>query len=239
MEPGRGTSLEYKQMSSNWETAYQDERNKLIDGEQECSKSYDKYVLTLSGGALALSVTFIHDIIGEGPARASAFIVWAWISLTLSVAATLVSIHQSGPLHRDFWVILDRKAQHAGDEFSWTEVRSEQLKCRRLMLMDALHYASLVLFLFGVILLLLFTRFNLTGVTSMTDKTQPEITRVTHGKKPAEAAVYGDPIPIPPDPERGAKPPLAPVDTAPLSQPPPPKPSSPAPPPSQPSGGKG
>ena len=49
-------------MPNEWEPAYRDERNKLIDGEQDHSKSYDKYVLTLSGGALALSVTFIHDI---------------------------------------------------------------------------------------------------------------------------------------------------------------------------------
>lgn len=148
-------------MPFQWEASYRDERNKLIDGEQDYSKSYDKYVLTLSGGALALSVTFIHDIIGDGPVRVPALIVLAWISFTLSVAAALVAIHQSGPLFRDFRDTLDRKAQHAGDKFSWTEVRTEQSKCRRLMLMDWLNYGSLVLFLLGVILLLSFTGCNL------------------------------------------------------------------------------
>ena len=148
-------------MPFEWSEAYLHERTMLIDGERECAKSYDKYVLTLSGGALALSMTFVHDIIGDDPVVHPGLIIWAWIAFTFSVAATLVSINQSGPLYRKFRDILDGQAAHAGDKFSWTLVREEQSKCRRLMLMDWLHIGSLALFLLGVILLLWFTGCNL------------------------------------------------------------------------------
>ena len=220
-ELGQGTPLEYPQMTYGWESAYRDERNKLSDGEHDYSKSYDKYLLTLSGGALALSITFIHDIVGEGSVRAPALVVSAWIAFTLSVAAALVSIHQSGPLFRDFRDILDRRAEHAGDKFSWMEVRSEQSNCRRLVLMDWLSYGSLVMFLLGVILLFWFTSCNLTGATTMTDKAQPQSKFIKEGAKPALAPVDVSPTTIPPVPDgRAGKPSLAPVDVAPPSPPP-------------------
>lgn len=220
-------------MPYEWESAYRDERNKLIDGEQDYSKSYDKYVLTLSGGALALSVTFLHDIIGDGPIRAPGLVSLAWASFTLALAAALVAIHQSGPLFRDFRDILDRKAQHAGDGFSWTEVRTEQLKCRRLKLIDCLNLGSLALFLVGVILLMWFSACNFRGETSMAEKTPSLPKVVNEGMKPPLAPVDGHPTTVDPARDtRAGKPPLAPVDVAP-PQPPPSEPAS-----SQGSGGK-
>ncbi len=148
-------------MPFEWEPAYRDERNKLIDGEHDYAKSYDKYLLSLSGGALALSITFIRHIIGDDPVQMPALIVWAWISFALSVAAALVGIHQSAPLFRDFRDILDRNAEHAGDNFSSTTVRREQSNCRRLVLIDWLSWGSLAMFLSGLILLMSFAALNL------------------------------------------------------------------------------
>ncbi|MCP4590976.1 MAG: hypothetical protein GY842_09545 [bacterium] len=232
-------------MPFEWEPAYRDERSKLIDGEHDYSKSYDKYLLTLSGGALALSVTFTHDIIGDAPVRAPALIVLAWIAFALSVAATLVSIQQSGPLFRNFRDIMDRMAQHAGNTFSWTEVRTEQSKLRRLALMDWLNNGSLVLFLLGVILLLSFTRCNLGGATSMAEKAEPQPKVVNEGAKPARAPVDVNPTTTvsPGFRRRAGKPPLAPVDVAPPNPPPaepaPPQPAPSEPTPTPPSDGKG
>ncbi len=149
------------QVPYDWEAAYRDERNTLIAGEQDCSRSYDKYVLTLSGGALGLSLTFVHDIIGDAPVRVPALIVLVWISFTLAVGAALGAIHQGGLLYCDFRTVLDSKAEHAGDEFLWTEVRTEQSKSRRSKLVTVLNYGSLMFFLLGVFLLLSFTALNL------------------------------------------------------------------------------
>lgn len=148
-------------MPFDWETAYRDERNKLIDGEHDYAKSYDKYLLSLSGGALALSITFIRHIIGDDPVQCSPLIVIAWISFALSVATALVGIHQSAPLFRAFRDILDRNAEHAGEKFAWTKVREEQTTCRRLVLMDCLNWASLAMFLSGLIFLMSFAALNL------------------------------------------------------------------------------
>jgi hypothetical protein len=230
-------------MPYEWEPAYRDERNKLIDGEQEYSRSYDKYLLMLSGGALALSVTFMEDIVGDGPVRLPVVIISAWASFTLSVAAALISIQQSAPLFRAFRDILDRNAEHAGEKFSWTEVRTAQSKCRRLRLMDWLNHGSLVLFLLGVILLLSFAGCNLQGDTSMTDKAPEQPKVVTAGRKPALVAVDVKPMTVSPVPDgKAGKPALAPVDVAPPTPPPAePAPAQPAPSqpaPSQPSGGQ-
>jgi hypothetical protein len=227
-------------MPLEWEPAYRAERDKLIDGEQDYYKSYDKYVLTLSGGALALSLTFIHDIIGTGPVRFPALVVLAWLSFTLSVAAALVSIQQSGPLYRRFRDILDKHAENAGPDFRWAPVRKEQGKCRRLILMNFLNYGSLVLFLLGVILLLSFTGCNLRGGRAM-EQDSPELHQPIgqlerFGAKPALAP----PDTTQPAPEgRAGKPPLAPVDLAPPAPPPTPPPAAPSQPaPSQPTGGQ-
>ncbi len=207
-------------MQFEWEAAYRDERNKLIDGEHDYSKSYDKYLLSLSGGALALSITFIHHIIGDGPVQQPALIVLAWISFALSVVAALVGIHQSAPLFRAFRDILDRNAEHAGEKFSWTSVRKEQSTCRRLVLMGWLNWGSLGLFLLGVILLLTFTGCNLKGAASMSDKTEPQSKAIIEGGKPALAPVNVQ-RPASPIPDgRAGKPPLAPVDVAPATSPP-------------------
>ena len=41
---------------------YHKERKVLIDGEWEAARSFDKAMLTLSAGALGLSITFIDKI---------------------------------------------------------------------------------------------------------------------------------------------------------------------------------
>ncbi len=220
-------------MAYEWEAAYQDERNKLIDGERDYSKSYDKYVLTLTGGALALSMTFVHDIIGEDPVRVPALIVLAWILFTVSIGLTLTSIQQSGPLFREFCDILDSKAENAGPSFSWAEVREAQEKCARLKHMDRLNNGSLVVFLLGVILLLSFTTYNLRGAPSMPDETQPPPKDVNEDVKPPAAPVDGKP---PIDSHRnihaGGKPQRTRTETRP-AKPTPAKPAQPKPEPSE------
>ena len=38
----------------------------LRETEQKLSEQFDKTMLTITGGALALSITFVKDIIGKG-----------------------------------------------------------------------------------------------------------------------------------------------------------------------------
>jgi len=49
--------------------AYQAHRNRLLDSEQKLGESYDQYLLTLSGGAIGLSLAFFHDLAAPGAVR--------------------------------------------------------------------------------------------------------------------------------------------------------------------------
>ena len=69
----------------------QDYRQTLQELEQQAQQSYDKTVLTLSGGALGVSFAFVSDIIGSSSALWTAWLVIAWISWGLSVTAVLFS----------------------------------------------------------------------------------------------------------------------------------------------------
>lgn len=66
-------------------------RDWLIKADYEASEAYDKAIMTLSGGALAISITFIHDI---APSPKPATVYWlaiAWCAFGLSVALSLIS----------------------------------------------------------------------------------------------------------------------------------------------------
>ena len=69
-------------------TSYRDMLQKL---EQESQKSYDKTVLTLSGGALGVSFAFVKDIIGDSPVVCNIALTLAWVIWGFSVACVLFS----------------------------------------------------------------------------------------------------------------------------------------------------
>jgi len=66
-----------------------DDRRELIDAHRDNSRSQDRTVLTLSGGALVLSIAFVSDI-STNPSWEGLLIV-AWVSFALSVAALLLA----------------------------------------------------------------------------------------------------------------------------------------------------
>lgn len=61
----------------------------------EASRSYDKTVLALAGGALGLSVTFVKDIAGSPP-TGRVWLITGWISLSLCLAVMSFSFLSSG-----------------------------------------------------------------------------------------------------------------------------------------------
>ena len=66
-----------------------DDRRELIDAHRDNSRSQDRTVLTLSGGALVLSIAFVSDI-STNPSWEGLLIV-AWVRFALSVAALLLA----------------------------------------------------------------------------------------------------------------------------------------------------
>src|SRR5579884_904604 len=67
------------------------QRDRLIDLQNQSSQSMDKLVVTLSGGALALSLTFIRQTVPAALPGTTIYLGAAWIILTLSLFAQLLS----------------------------------------------------------------------------------------------------------------------------------------------------
>jgi hypothetical protein len=64
-------------------------REVLVEAHRRSSEAYDKAVMTLSGGALAISLTFIHDVAPQP--KHKGWIAWSWGLLALSLLLILVS----------------------------------------------------------------------------------------------------------------------------------------------------
>jgi hypothetical protein len=75
--------------SAETRQAYDDERRLLIGLEREAAQSLDKNTTAISAGALALSITFLHDI-APSPQH-TAILVAAWALLSVSLLVVLLS----------------------------------------------------------------------------------------------------------------------------------------------------
>lgn len=122
--------------------SYRDMLQKL---EQESQNSYDKAVLTLSGGALGISFAFIKDVVGTKPITNQAYLLTAWILWGISILSILFSFYFSNLALRKAVDQLDK-----GDQPSnWYDT-----------ITAVLNVAGGVLFLLGVIFIVVFVSFN-------------------------------------------------------------------------------
>jgi hypothetical protein len=69
-------------------------RDLLSKTAQESQSDYDKAVLTLSGGALGVSIAFVKDIIGSD-ANYDGWLLAAWLLWGVSCASVLISYYTS------------------------------------------------------------------------------------------------------------------------------------------------
>jgi len=68
-------------------------RKQLIDLEQSVHESYDKTLITLSGGALATSIAFLKDIVGDKTPICKEYATYAWISWSTSLVLLLMGLY--------------------------------------------------------------------------------------------------------------------------------------------------
>lgn len=79
---------EYEYRKQRYES-YVKARDSLIASSLEISGRYDKSILFLSGGALALSLTFIEKIAPHPYAWSFIVLLGAWVSLIVAVMLEL------------------------------------------------------------------------------------------------------------------------------------------------------
>lgn len=74
-------------------------RTLLQETEQEMQSSYDKAVMTLSGGGLAVSISFVKDFLGKAnpsqPIQSGFQLFTAWTCWGVSITAILISLFVS------------------------------------------------------------------------------------------------------------------------------------------------
>ncbi len=145
----------------------------LLDARDRVRAAYDKAVLALSGGALALSFVYIRDVVGDdGPIVAGNVLVWSWISFAVSIAAILVAMLTSQEALRvTIRRVYDKKLPAL--EGGWHTIVTTFLR--------AFAAASFVL---GVVLLALVLRQNL-GEEETGDEYAKLVYDLPHGGEPA------------------------------------------------------
>ncbi len=136
-------------MTGSPETPKQQLRKLLSELERESQTSYDKAVLTLSGGALGITISFVKNVI-KGKPLASEFLFTSWVCWGISLACVLYSFYSSALALRKAVVQLDAntiRAQKPGGLFDKAT--------------EVLNFGSGGLFLAGTFLFVLFAFKNL------------------------------------------------------------------------------
>ncbi len=95
-------------------------RQHLVEAGQKASSAYDKAVMTLAGGALAVSFAFVRDVVGGSPAAGTTWRLGAgWLSLAFSLVAILSSMLTSQWALRRAIEQVDAKRIHGEEPGAW------------------------------------------------------------------------------------------------------------------------
>lgn len=153
-----------------------DYRRFLVAAEQKSQEDFDKAVLTLSGGALGISFTFLKDIVGANPIAEPTFLIWSWRLWAGSILCVLFSYFLSHLSLRkaiaqvDDGTIYDQKP--GGIWATWTAF---------------LNIAGAALFVMGVLMLTYFASVNVTNKGAMNERQKASSPVATTSCPAAEA----------------------------------------------------
>jgi hypothetical protein len=70
-------------------------RETLLSADQKAQEEFDKAVLSLSGGALGVSLVFLKDVVGSKPIELPQLLMCAWAAWGFSTLSVLFSYHMS------------------------------------------------------------------------------------------------------------------------------------------------
>lgn len=124
-------------------------RNLLTELEQKAYEDYDKALLAVSSGALAISIAFVKNIVGHDSCRYSCLLISAWISWTLTILVVLGSF------------LMSQKALRTAIKEHDTGEERTELGGIADKITGHLNVSAGVLFLIGVVLMVIFVSLNL------------------------------------------------------------------------------
>lgn len=132
---------------------YLEERKSLVEAEREAAGSFDKAMITLSAGALGLSITFIRELAPMPQSETVALLIIAWGGFIVALLSTLSSFLFSQSAMRRQRDILDLDYEGAPP--------AQAMKNIPATITNMLNWFSIACFIIGVIFLALFSISNL------------------------------------------------------------------------------
>lgn len=152
-------------------------RQWLVAAEQKSQESFDKTVLSLSGGALGISFIFLKDVIHTAPVVLPAFLLAAWVCWGLSSLAILISFFMSQQALKRAIRQVDSNTIHAerpGGNFSTATA--------------ICNLSGAILFFAGVVFITIFAGANLNnrGQTNVEAATASEATAEVNATETAD-----------------------------------------------------
>lgn len=146
---------------------YEKHINTLEEMRSNVSKEYDKWLLTLSGSALGLSLTFIKDVLPHDRTWIlMVFLYLAWVIFALIIMITITNIQLSYSAFQKHRQIADQKYElYVKNKLShnelWDGIRFEQDNVKRNHYIEWFNWINLVLFIVGISFLIIFVGCNL------------------------------------------------------------------------------
>lgn len=153
-DPSGDTDLSKADDSEALNQAYQEHRKLLINSEHEQARLFDKTLATISGGALAISITFYKEIFINVNEDMVIILFLSWVFFISSLGFNLISFLTSMTAIQKSIKLLD------------DEIENGQLSYNRPFLdivTTFLNWFSLIFCILGLVLLVCFFFINLTG----------------------------------------------------------------------------
>jgi len=160
------------------EDELKDYRQGLIDTQRKLNESYDKLLVTLSGGALALSIAFLKDIIGSIEINYPYLLLIAWALFVLSLTSILGEILFGIQAHKQAIKQIDNKTIYeqkvGGKSSNWT---------------TRFHWIAALSLIIGLVFISAFAFFNL-GASHVGEKTNTQTTTQSPAKACTKAGTF-------------------------------------------------
>lgn len=125
-------------------------RSLLLNIEQKMQSDFDKAVMTLSGGALGISFTFLKEVVKATAIKSSGWLLCAWILWGASISCVLFSYFSSS-------LAMRKAISQTDEEKIYVEAEGGFFN----KVTYVLNPAGGILFLLGIVAIALFMRWNM------------------------------------------------------------------------------
>jgi hypothetical protein len=199
--------VSFSQNGEDERKVYLDERKQLVESERDTAKTFDTSMITITSGALALSLVFVKEV---APDPKNVYVlIGAWVFFVLALLMIMSSFLTSQAATRKQRDILDCLQ----NDPNTSQENKDAIRTLRL------NWAAIFSFLIAIVLFVIFAGLNIQS------KTKGEIMPKAPSF-PVDHRGYIPPRTPAADPNAGVVPPRAPLPSAPLPTAPPPQKTS-------------